>query len=81
MILEINKVNKSFLQFYRGESILLFLVQTIGRQLIEQRQYRSALRQRSTSASRKGPSTEGNLSSLEYSKRNYKEIKTKVNYT
>ncbi|XP_006566770.1 E3 ubiquitin-protein ligase UBR5 isoform X2 [Apis mellifera] len=43
----------------RGESILLFLVQTVGRQLIEQRQYRSALRQRSTSASRKGPSSDG----------------------
>lgn len=26
--------------FYRGENILLFLVQTVGRQLIEQRQYR-----------------------------------------
>ncbi|XP_071872949.1 E3 ubiquitin-protein ligase hyd isoform X2 [Bombus fervidus] len=43
----------------RGESILLFLVQTVGRQLIEQRQYRSALRQRSASASRKGPSSDG----------------------
>ncbi|XP_076757311.1 E3 ubiquitin-protein ligase hyd isoform X2 [Xylocopa sonorina] len=43
----------------RGESILLFLVQTVGRQLIEQRQCRSALRQRSTSASRKGPSSDG----------------------
>lgn len=26
--------------FNRGENILLFLVQTVGRQLIEQRQYR-----------------------------------------
>ncbi|CAK9828628.1 E3 ubiquitin-protein ligase hyd [Anthophora retusa] len=43
----------------RGESILLFLVQTVGRQLIEQRQCRSALRQRSTSASRKGPPSDG----------------------
>ncbi|XP_012151178.2 E3 ubiquitin-protein ligase hyd isoform X2 [Megachile rotundata] len=43
----------------RGESILLFLVQTVGRQLIEQRQCRSAPRQRSTSGSRKGPSSDG----------------------
>ncbi|XP_043261279.1 E3 ubiquitin-protein ligase UBR5 isoform X2 [Colletes gigas] len=43
----------------RGESILLFLVQTVGRQLVEQRQCRSAPRQRSTSASRKGPSSDG----------------------
>ncbi|XP_076670433.1 E3 ubiquitin-protein ligase hyd isoform X1 [Andrena cerasifolii] len=43
----------------RGESILLFLVQTVGRQLVEQRQFRSALRQRSTSASRKGASSDG----------------------
>ncbi|XP_012256943.2 E3 ubiquitin-protein ligase UBR5 isoform X2 [Athalia rosae] len=43
----------------RGESILLFLVQTVGRQSVEQRQYRSAPRQRSTSASRKTPSSDG----------------------
>nr|XP_031849236.1 E3 ubiquitin-protein ligase UBR5 [Nomia melanderi] len=43
----------------RGESILLFLVQTVGRQMMEQRQCRSALRQRSTSASRKGTSSDG----------------------
>ncbi|KAH0951982.1 hypothetical protein HN011_005163 [Eciton burchellii] len=43
----------------RGESILLFLVQTVGRQLVEQRQFRSAPRQRSTSASRKAPTSEG----------------------
>ncbi|XP_076167114.1 E3 ubiquitin-protein ligase hyd isoform X4 [Ptiloglossa arizonensis] len=43
----------------RGESILLFLVQTVGRQLVEQRQCRSAPRPRSTSASRKGPSSDG----------------------
>ncbi|XP_068992895.1 E3 ubiquitin-protein ligase UBR5 isoform X2 [Neodiprion pinetum] len=42
----------------RGESILLFLVQTVGRQSVEQRQYRSAPRQRSTSASRKTPSSD-----------------------
>ncbi|XP_015437397.1 PREDICTED: E3 ubiquitin-protein ligase UBR5 isoform X2 [Dufourea novaeangliae] len=43
----------------RGESILLFLVQTVGRQVMEQRQCRSALRQRSTSANRKGTSSDG----------------------
>lgn len=43
----------------RGESILLFLVQTVGRQSVEQRQFRSAPRQRSTSASRKTPSSDG----------------------
>ncbi|XP_070159750.1 E3 ubiquitin-protein ligase UBR5 isoform X2 [Polyergus mexicanus] len=43
----------------RGESILLFLVQTVGRQLVEQRQFRSAPRQRSTSASRKAPTSDG----------------------
>jgi hypothetical protein len=52
-----------FVYFYlfRGESILLFLVQTVGRQLVEQRQFRSAPRQRSTSASRKAPTSEGML--------------------
>lgn len=43
----------------RGESILLFLVETVGRQSVEQRQFRSALRQRSTSTSRKTPSADG----------------------
>ncbi|XP_012274394.1 E3 ubiquitin-protein ligase UBR5 isoform X2 [Orussus abietinus] len=43
----------------RGESILLFLVQTVGRQSVEQRQFRSAPRQRSTPASRKTPSADG----------------------
>ncbi|XP_015109390.1 E3 ubiquitin-protein ligase UBR5 isoform X1 [Diachasma alloeum] len=43
----------------RGESILLFLVQTVGRQSVEQRQFRSGPRQRSTSASRKTPSSDG----------------------
>ena len=40
----------------RGESILLFLVLTTGRQAIEQRHYRPGPRQRSASASRKTPS-------------------------
>ncbi|XP_034947480.1 E3 ubiquitin-protein ligase hyd isoform X2 [Chelonus insularis] len=43
----------------RGECILLFLVQTVGRQSVEQRQFRSAPRQRSASASRKTPSSDG----------------------
>ncbi|XP_043283698.1 E3 ubiquitin-protein ligase UBR5 isoform X2 [Venturia canescens] len=43
----------------RGECILLFLVQTVGRQSVEQRQFRSAPRQRSTSANRKTPSSDG----------------------
>lgn len=43
----------------RGECILLFLAQTVGRQFIEQRQFRPATRPRSTSANRKAPSTDG----------------------
>lgn len=39
----------------RGEPILLFLIQTVGRQVIEQRQYRSRVRS-STTANRKTPS-------------------------
>ncbi|XP_014221919.1 E3 ubiquitin-protein ligase hyd isoform X2 [Trichogramma pretiosum] len=45
----------------RGESILLFLVQTVGRQSVEQRQFRSAPRQRSTSANRKNPVSSDSL--------------------
>lgn len=51
-------MKKHFL-LYRGESILLFLVQTVGRQSVEQRQFRSAPRQRSTSANRKNPTSDG----------------------
>lgn len=41
----------------RGESILLFLIQTVGRQMIEQRQYRATSRVRNASSnSRKTPS-------------------------
>lgn len=41
----------------RGESILLFLIQTVGRQLVEQRQYRANSRNRGSSGnSRKTPS-------------------------
>ncbi|XP_014208162.1 E3 ubiquitin-protein ligase UBR5 isoform X2 [Copidosoma floridanum] len=43
----------------RGESILLFLVQTVGRQSVEQRQFHSAPRARSTSANRKNPTSDG----------------------
>lgn len=44
----------------RGESILLFLIQTVGRQMVEQRQYRanSRLRNSNTSGSRKSSSLE-----------------------
>jgi E3 ubiquitin-protein ligase EDD1 len=41
----------------RGESILLFLVQTVGRQMVEQRQYNRNARSRTTS-SRKTPSSD-----------------------
>ncbi|XP_059478559.1 E3 ubiquitin-protein ligase UBR5 isoform X3 [Neocloeon triangulifer] len=41
----------------RGESILLFLAQTVGRQLVEQRQYNRNARSRTTS-SRKTPSSD-----------------------
>lgn len=45
---------------FRGESILLFLVQTVGRQTNEQRQYNRSSRQRT--ASRKTPSSDiGNV--------------------
>lgn len=37
----------------RGESILLFLIQTVGRQIQEQRQYRASTRVRSSSSARK----------------------------
>lgn len=40
----------------RGESILLFLVQTVGRQTNEQRQHNRSSRQRA--ASRKTPSSD-----------------------
>lgn len=42
----------------RGESILLFLIQTVGRQMVEQRQYRATSRNRGSSSgnSRKTPS-------------------------
>ncbi|XP_062562210.1 E3 ubiquitin-protein ligase hyd isoform X2 [Armigeres subalbatus] len=41
----------------RGESILLFLIQTVGRQMVEQRQYRATSRMRNSSGSaRKTPS-------------------------
>lgn len=43
----------------RGESILLFLIQTVGRQLVEQRQYRAPSRVRNQAGnSRKTPSLE-----------------------
>jgi len=46
--------------FCRGENILLFLVQTVGRQLVEQRQYRPS-RVRSTT----GPSTRKHVNTAE----------------
>lgn len=42
----------------RGENILLFLVQTVGRQLIEQRQFHAGNRPRAASATRKAPSSD-----------------------
>ena len=39
----------------RGENVLLFLVQTVGRQVVEQRQYRPS---RSRKGSRKTPTSE-----------------------
>lgn len=42
----------------RGENILLFLVQTVGRQLIEQRQFHAGTRPRGASATRKAPSSD-----------------------
>lgn len=46
-------VNETSLVDYpngRGENILLFLAQTVGRQLVEQRQYKPSSRSRKTSA-------------------------------
>ncbi|XP_076242470.1 E3 ubiquitin-protein ligase hyd isoform X1 [Calliopsis andreniformis] len=47
----------------RGESILLFLVQTVGRQLVEQRQCRAA-RARQTTTNRKGASADATDSDM-----------------
>lgn len=57
-ILIVSIFKNVFFSVFRGESILLFLVQTVGRQSVEQRQFRSAPRQRSTSANRKNPSSD-----------------------
>ncbi|XP_046991563.1 E3 ubiquitin-protein ligase UBR5 [Schistocerca americana] len=42
----------------RGESILLFLVQTVGRQSLEQRQYRASRPRSASASSRKTPSSD-----------------------
>ncbi|XP_054273224.1 E3 ubiquitin-protein ligase UBR5 isoform X2 [Macrosteles quadrilineatus] len=42
----------------RGESILLFLVQTVGRQSVEQRQYRASRPRSASASSRKTPSSD-----------------------
>ncbi|XP_026278748.1 E3 ubiquitin-protein ligase UBR5 [Frankliniella occidentalis] len=42
----------------RGENILLFLVQTVGRQLVEQRQFHAGNRPQRASATRKAPSSD-----------------------
>uniref|UniRef100_A0A1B6DHC7 HECT-type E3 ubiquitin transferase n=1 Tax=Clastoptera arizonana TaxID=38151 RepID=A0A1B6DHC7_9HEMI len=42
----------------RGESILLFLVQTVGRQTVEQRQYRASRPRSASASSRKTPSSD-----------------------
>ncbi|XP_046667814.1 E3 ubiquitin-protein ligase UBR5 isoform X3 [Homalodisca vitripennis] len=42
----------------RGESILLFLVQTVGRQSVEQRQYRVSRPRSASASSRKTPSSD-----------------------
>lgn len=43
--------------WFRGEDILLFLVQTVGRQLVEQRQYRPSRVRGSGGTARKHVST------------------------
>lgn len=50
----------------RGENILLFLVQTVGRQSFEQRQYRTRTRSSSASASRKTPSSDVDIDMPEH---------------
>lgn len=47
-----------FYFIFRGESILLFLVQTVGRQSVEQRQYRAARPRSASASSRKTPSSD-----------------------
>ncbi|BES97694.1 Ubiquitin-protein ligase [Nesidiocoris tenuis] len=42
----------------RGESILLFLVQTVGRQMVEQRQYRAQRSRSASNASRKAAASD-----------------------
>lgn len=46
----------------KGESILLFLIQTVGRQAEEQRQYRANARMRNMAAGSGGSSSNGNVS-------------------
>jgi len=43
--------------YHRGENILLFLVQTVGRQLVEQRQYRPSRVRSSGGTARKHVNT------------------------
>lgn len=50
----------------RGESILLFLIQTVGRQTIEQRQYRANSRVRSSTSARKTPSLDADSDTPEH---------------
>lgn len=42
----------------RGENILLFLVQTVGRQSLEQRQYRASRPRSTSNNARKTPSSD-----------------------
>ena len=52
--------------FFRGESILLFLVQTVGRQMVEQRQYRAPRSRSASATSRKTPSSDLGISEYLY---------------
>jgi hypothetical protein len=54
-----------FFSFFRGESILLFLVQTVGRQSVEQRQYRTARPRSASASSRKTPSSDVGMSLIQ----------------
>lgn len=50
----------------RGESILLFLIQTVGRQTVEQRQYRANSRIRNSTSARKTPSLDADSDTPEH---------------
>ena len=50
--------------FLRGENILLFLVETAGRQMLEQKQYRAARSRTTSSSAPRKPADIGKINHL-----------------